>query len=181
MQETPPSSSHNCNACAERHRFQSFWWLLLGCLGAAILATLVLKWRAVTESPVVELARAPASCDLRQGACTARFVAGASGGGRVQLSIQPAEIPLVEPLRVRVRLIDMDRPRRVEIDFSGVDMNMGFNRVLLAPTGRAGSYVGTAMLPLCVRQRMQWEARVLLFEADRARAAAFRFETRRPG
>jgi hypothetical protein len=153
------------------------WWLLLGCLVVAILATLVLKGRAITHIQVRELARAPASCDLHQGACTARFAA----GGQVQLEIQPAEIPLVKPLRVQVQLADMDAPQRVELDFKGVDMDMGFNRFPLEPSARAGFYHGNAMLPLCVRQRMQWEARVLLLDADGTRAAAFRFETHRPG
>jgi hypothetical protein len=37
------------------------------------------------------------------------------------------------------------------------------------------------MLPVCVRDRMTWEARVLLHYADGLRAAPFRFDSLRPG
>jgi hypothetical protein len=37
------------------------------------------------------------------------------------------------------------------------------------------------MLPVCVRDRMTWEARVLLQFPQRLLAAPFRFETLRPG
>jgi hypothetical protein len=36
------------------------------------------------------------------------------------------------------------------------------------------------MLPVCVRQRMTWEARVLLHYPQRMLAAPFRFDTLRP-
>jgi hypothetical protein len=37
------------------------------------------------------------------------------------------------------------------------------------------------MLPVCVRERMTWEARVLLHLPDGTLAAPFRFETTRRG
>lgn len=152
------------------------WWLVLACLLGAILGTLAIKSRGIWEPPIAELAPAPASCDLRRGACTARF----ADGGRVSLLIEPTGIPLVKPLRLRALLQDMPPAPRVEVDFRGVDMDMGLNRFALEATAQPGAYQGTGMLPLCARQRMRWEARVLLFWADATRAAAFRFDTQRP-
>jgi hypothetical protein len=71
-------------------------------------------------------------------------------------------------------------PDRVEVDFAGVDMNMGFNRVALKPVGQ-GTFAGTGMLPVCVRARMTWEARVLLHTDAGLLAASFRFDTYLPG
>jgi hypothetical protein len=65
--------------------------------------------------------------------------------------------------------------RQVEIDFSGVTMNMGYNRQpLLAET--PDRYAGDATIPVCVTGRMQWLA-TLMVETDRQRIAVpFHFE-----
>lgn len=159
----------------------SFWWWVLACLLVMVLATLVLKLRPLLHTPVDDLVHASASCDLRQAPCTAEF----ADGGQVRLAIAPAGIPLVTPLELEVRLARMPPPQRVEVDFRGVDMDMGYNRFVLTapadqnqtPGGAGERYRGQGILPLCVRQRMWWEARVLLFEENRLRATAFRFET----
>jgi hypothetical protein len=69
---------------------------------------------------------------------------------------------------------------RVEVDFSGVDMNMGFNRVTLEPIG-PGDLSGAGMLPACVRARMTWQAKILLYTDAGLMAAPFRFDTYLPG
>lgn len=161
----------------------SRWWLVLAALLIAVLATLVVKLSPLARMPVAVLARAPASCDLLRRPCTAAL----RDGGRVTLAIAPPGIPLVTPLTLEVWLAGMRAPERVEIGFRGVDMEMGYNRFALTavpateqtPAVVGDYYRGSGILPLCVRQRMRWEARVLLFEPERIRAAAFRFETRR--
>jgi hypothetical protein len=122
-------------------------------------------------------ARAPLDpdCDLRAGPCTARF----AEGGTVALRITPAQIPLVQPLQLEVTLRDM-QARRVEVDFQGVDMNMGYNRPSLKQAS-AGRFIGQGMLPVCVRYAMEWEARVLLHTESGLLAAPFRFITVTPG
>jgi hypothetical protein len=152
-----------------------WWWALVMALLVAIALTLVVKLRPLLQTPVDLLARGPADCDLRQQGCTAEF----ADGGRLRLGITPAGIPLVQPLDIEVRLIGIEAPTRVEVDFSGLDMDMGYNRFPLDAAGETGLYRGGAMLPVCVRNRMLWEARVILFAPEQIRAAAFRFETRR--
>ncbi len=64
----------------------------------------------------------------------------------------------------------------VEVDFAGVSMNMGFNRTHLEATDE-GKFSGTITLPVCVRNRMDWEADVMLQTDMGIIVAPFRFET----
>jgi hypothetical protein len=64
----------------------------------------------------------------------------------------------------------------VQVDFVGVDMDMGYNRPSLTEAG-PGIYRGEGMLPICVRDRMAWEARLLIGTPAGLLAAPFRFET----
>jgi hypothetical protein len=102
-------------------------------------------------------------------------------------------------LELQVRIDALPAPRRVEVDFAGFDMDMGYNRVALRPVGspidqeadqaadqiesqfgrQSGTYTGSGMLPICVRDRMTWEARVLIYLSDGILDAPFRFETKR--
>lgn len=124
--------------------------------------------------PILSAPLDPA-CDLRAGPCAARF----PGGGELTFEILPNAIPVLAPLTLRVQVTGLE-PTGVEVDFSGVDMNMGFNRVSLN-AGEAGRFEGEGMLPTCVRDHMAWEAEVLLQTRAGLLAAPFRFETiRRP-
>lgn len=149
-------------------------WTLPVLLAVAILAALLYKvWPLLYPTPVARAPLEPA-CDLRAGPCTAAL----PGGGGVRLAVEPREIPVMRPLRLDVAVADLD-VRTVDVDFSGVDMNMGYNRVRLAQA-EPGRFVGQATLPVCVRSRMTWEALVLLETPRGLLAAPFRFETRSP-
>lgn len=153
-------------------------WGAAAVLAAAVVGVAVHKAWPVLFPKIAERAPLSPSCDLRGAACTARF----AGGGSVRLDIRPRGIPTAQPLDVDVRLEDLPTPARVELDFAGVDMDMGYNRASLDPSPEAsGHYTGGAMLPVCVRERMTWEARILLHFPDGTMAAPFRFETARPG
>jgi hypothetical protein len=67
-----------------------------------------------------------------------------------------------------------------EVDFSGVDMYMGFNRSRLEARSE-NRFSGSGTLPVCTRTRMEWEARVLLDTADGPLTVPFRFWTSNPG
>lgn len=103
-------------------------------------------------------------CDLQHRACAAAL----PGGGRVELSIGPRPIPILTPLRVDA-LVEGVVANRVEVDFAGETMNMGYNRVELARAG-AGRHAGEASLPICVSGGMNWIV-TLLVETDRQRIA----------
>ncbi len=115
------------------------------------------------------------SCDLRNGPCRSAL----PDGGSVSFAIAPREIPVVQPLKLEVTAsgIDVDA---VEVDFIGVDMNMGFNRPKLNKDDE-GRFSGDGILPVCVRNAMEWEARVLLKTDAGLYAVPFRFITLKPG
>lgn len=103
-------------------------------------------------------------CDLNKQTCPANL----PGGGRLELAITPHPIPVVKTLRVSVNTagIAVDK---LEIDFAGLSMNMGYNRTTLVADGKGG-YTGDAMLPVCITGRMAWQA-TLFVESGRQRIA----------
>ena len=151
---------------------RSVWiWIASGGLFAALAAAaLHVAWPLLNPAVVASAPLDP-RCDLRQGPCTGTL----PSGGQVHLELTPRDLPLLEPIAIDVRLEGL-RAFAVEVDFAGVDMNMGYNRPGLAAKGQ-GRYVGNTVLPVCVRQRMDWEARVLVRTPDGLMAAPFRFST----
>lgn len=150
-------------------------WLALIALLAAVAGVAVYKLRPLLNPQAVLTGEADPGCDLRLSGCSARF----PGGGSVSFEIEPSGIPVVTPLVLRVSVSGIAADA-VEVDFAGVDMNMGYNRAALSPAG-VGRFEGNGMLPICVRDRMTWEARVLLHGPSGLVAAPFRFETSRGG
>jgi hypothetical protein len=143
--------------------------------GAIILALCLIAVVGYKFSPLLlpkaDLTLAPAEpCDLNQQACHADL----PDGGRIELAIAPHPIPVIRPLQATVTFTGLT-PDKVELDFAGVAMDMGLNRVTLTPSG-AGRYVGETTIPVCVTGRMLWRA-TLVVEADRRRIAVpFKFE-----
>ncbi len=149
-------------------------WGAVALLVLAIAATAVYKSLPLLRPVAVATAPLDPACDLRQGPCTSTPFEGAA----VSLSIEPRSIPVVQPLQLEVVVENLD-PQEVTVDFSGVDMNMGFNRASLEARG-GGRHVGTAMLPVCVRSRMEWEATVMLETGSGLVTVPYRFETFAP-
>ncbi len=110
-------------------------------------------------------------CDLHQGSCETDL----PDGGKVSFSILPKTIPLTEPLQLQVQ-VQGKKVRKVDVDFSGVSMNMGYNRPRLKRVAE-GSFAGEGLLPVCIRQRMDWEARLMLDTPDGLIIIPYRFET----
>ncbi|MFZ4539441.1 hypothetical protein [Propionivibrio sp.] len=124
---------------------------------------LLLAKADVTIEPV-------AGCDLHKQACLAEI----PGGGRIELSITPHPIPVVQPLQVSVTISGVVA-NKVEIDFAGVTMNMGYNRRALSADGN-GRYASEAMLPVCITGRMLWRATLVLETGRQRIAVPFLFE-----
>jgi hypothetical protein len=151
-------------------------WVLAGFLFLAVVVVAWIKVSPILNPTLVAVAPLNNRCDLRAGSCEVAFP---QTGARVAFEVTPRQIPVAEKLRLAVRTEGVEA-RTVEVDFAGVDMNMGYNRARLEQTG-PGEFSGTGMLPVCVRDRMTWEARVLLQTQLGLIAAPFRFETFRPG
>ena len=110
-------------------------------------------------------------CDLRSDDCELQL----PGGGVVRFGIIPRSLPLLEPMALEVMVTGAD-VGSVEVDFAGVSMNMGFNRSRLEAVDE-GRFNGNIILPVCVRNRMEWEAKVMLGTDAGIIVAPFRFET----
>jgi hypothetical protein len=133
-------------------------------LALAVIAVVGYKYSPLLL-PKADLTLAPAAgCDLNRQACHADM----PGGGRIELGIAAHPVPVVKPFNVTTTFSGL-APNRVEIDFQGVVMNMGLNRVTLAPAGD-GRYTGEATIPVCITGRMQWRA-TLMVETDSMRIA----------
>ena len=145
-------------------------WRWAFVLLAVVGVVLGYRHQAVDRRPLTAVDADPA-CDLRQAPCTVAF----PGGGRIRFSIDPPDIPVFQPLRLEAYVEGL-AAETVEVEFEGVGMDMGFNRVALDAFGE-GRFRGEGMLPACIRNRMTWEATVLLSTSGERFAAAFRFDT----
>ena len=111
------------------------------------------------------------TCDLQKMDC--RLVL--PNGGDVTLSIEPRPIPLVKKFDIKVSINGMD-VEAVAVDFKGTTMNMGPNNVTLKLLGD-NHYSGQGMLPVCIRNSMEWQADVYLQGKDGIIIAPFVFFT----
>lgn len=136
--------------------------ILVGVVGYK-LSPLLLPRADVSVSPLP-------GCDLQAGPCEARL----PEGGVVRLTLSPRPIPVTAPLDLLVEMQGM-AASRVEVDFAGVTMNMGFNRPRLVSAGD-GRFQGQTQLPVCVTGRMTWQATVLVERGRQRIAVPFRFE-----
>jgi len=145
-------------------------WGVVGLLAVVVAGLFAYKYLVPQHELPVVSASLP-SCDVQQGPCTVSI----DNVGSVTLTIAPRPIPLVEPLSFTIESA-IPGVQVAEIDFSGVDMNMGYNRFRLNAVA-ADRYEGEGMLPVCVRNRMTWEAKVMLSTDSVTYVAPFRFDT----
>ena len=145
--------------------------LIIALLLLGIAAVVGYKLDNATQKSVAQLAITNPDCELRDAPCRAEL----PSGGSIEFEITPRSIPLMEPLSLTVSVRDIDITA-AEIDFVGIGMNMGYNRPQLKQVS-SNRFEGSTILPVCVLQRMQWEARLLL-ETDKGIVMApFRFYT----
>ena len=147
-------------------------WAAVGVLAAAVIGVAAWKAWPLLNPKVVASAPLDAACDLNTGPCASPL----PGGGKVTFTITPAPIRPMQPLTLAAT-VEGREVHGLEADFQGVEMNMGFNRARLE--GEAGRYNGSTMLPVCVRDAMEWEARLLIRTDAGLIDAPFRFITRR--
>ena len=129
------------------------------------------KLKDLLEPSVSASASLDESCDLRAGACVSVL----PNGGKVSFSLSPKDIPILRPLKLQVK-IEGVKASTVEVDFVGIGMEMGYNRSTLEADGQ-NQFTGKAILPVCVRSKMDWEAKVLLKTDTGIVMAPFRFYT----
>ncbi|GAB6040761.1 hypothetical protein [Endothiovibrio diazotrophicus] len=143
-------------------------WSAVALLAAATIGTAAWKAWPLLHPPVAASAPLDPGCNLNHGPCTSSL----PGGGRVTFAIAPTPIQPMRQLTLSA-VLEGRAVEAVEADFQGVEMNMGFNRTALQ--GTAGRFEGGILLPVCVLDAMEWEARLLMRTADGLIDAPFRF------
>lgn len=121
-------------------------------------------------TPKTDVTLPLSACDLAAGPCSINL----PDGGKVEVAIGPRPIPALKPLRLTA-IVTGASVGRIEIDFAGVDMKMGFNRPQLESLGD-GRFAGQANLPVCITGKMPWEATVIIESGRSVIAAPFRFD-----
>jgi hypothetical protein len=133
---------------------------------------LVLSWPLLFPQPLFVTAAAD-GCDLYKGACTASF----DNRRTIRFAIEPESLGPNRPLQIQIDTAGF-QVSQVTIEFSGVDMDMGLIRNELSASG-AGAFHGSAILPVCIRERMAWRAIVTAQGRDGVHKASFDFEVYR--
>lgn len=156
----------------QQKKFEHLW------ISGAILIFVVLLlvgYRlkdSISSSPATIAAIDP-SCDLHQGKCTTRLANGAS----VSLLLTPQTIRALHPLSLNV-VTDAINVSTINVDFRGIDMDMGYNSLTLSKE-KKGNFVGETILPACIHEEMKWEARVLLTTKKGVIMVPFQFSTKK--
>lgn len=158
---------------SEKPKSINHLWTIVAFLVLAILLVVSYKLKDLLSPDVAAVAELDESCELRKGECVSKL----PNGGTVSFSMAPNDIPILRPLKLDVK-IDGIKAESVEVDFVGIGMEMGYNRAKLdANPVSTQQFSGKAILPVCVRAKMEWEARVLLQTDKGTIMAPFRFFT----
>ena len=135
---------------------------------AAILGVIGYKLSPMFR-PSADLTLPAVSCDPGTKPCFSSL----PDGGRLEVFITPHPIRPLQTLNLRVEITAL-KADKVEIDFDGTQMRMGYNRPLLA--GNNGHFTGQTILPVCVTGTMEWVATVLITVGKQRIAAPFLFD-----
>ena len=145
-------------------------------LALAILGVLGYKL-APLFNPKTDVSLPLSLCNLSQQACAATL----PDGGQLEFSIEPRPIPALKPLKLQLTLHGSE-VHKVEVDFAGTDMKMGYNRPALVSETPAmaqnrpnARFVGQAVLPICISGTMDYDATLLLETGKEWVAVPFRF------
>jgi hypothetical protein len=124
----------------------------------------------VLPLPTLTIAPDP-TCNLRMTLCTSVLPKGA----KVSFAITPKDIPLLQPLTLEVITEDI-KISKVEVDITGLTMDMGYNRTILNKTTKH-NFKGSTTIPICIRNKMDWQASVLLQTNQGLISVPFYFQT----
>lgn len=150
------------------------YWIVAAILLSAIVAVGGWKLWGVLNPPSAATAAIDPTCDLQAGECRSSF----PDGTEVSLSILPSPVPVLKELTLSSTISGIEA-NKVEVDIVGINMNMGYIRPELKRTDSQGLFTGESILPVCILNEMEWEARVMVHSDDGLLVAPFRFITRK--
>ncbi|MEF8697748.1 MAG: hypothetical protein V5B33_00225 [Candidatus Accumulibacter sp. UW20] len=122
-------------------------------------------------NPKSDLALPLSTCNLGEQVCVTTL----PDGAQVEFSIEPRPIPVLAPLQLQASFRGVE-VRKVEVDFAGTEMEMGYNRQQLQRQGESSErFSATASLAVCVTGRMEWQATLVVDTGKAVIAIPFRF------
>lgn len=139
------------------HKKRLLLWFVIALL--SILAIAGLQGCDQNASTHAQLWPMDKTCDLHNKSCTATHE-----GATATLKISPHPIPIARPLGIEVELNGIN-PTEMQLDISGINMYMGYNRVPLK-SSKPNHWVGTSMLAFCTAEKMEWQITLLLKMPD---------------
>ena len=146
-------------------------WIVVGILLFTAVTLLIYVQFFHQSQEIIERATLNPECNKAEFPCSVNL----KNGGSVQLTISPQPVEVMKPLKVQIKLNRVE-VKRVVAQFNGVGMNMGMNRYIFSKESD-GSFLATVTLPVCIRNRMEWDAEIHL-ETDRGIIIApYKFET----
>jgi len=149
---------------------------MLGLSGVLIVVLLLAGYYKVEmarKNTILATLELDKSCDLQKTACRLNL----PNGGSVTLDMQPKPIPLVQNFSIKVNT-QVIKVEAISVDFKGTTMNMGPNSRKLKRS-EPSLFTGTGMLPVCIRNSMEWQADVYLQTSEGIIVAPFVFITRK--
>ncbi|HEA26563.1 MAG TPA: hypothetical protein ENH92_05510 [Ectothiorhodospiraceae bacterium] len=146
-------------------------WVVVGILLISVVTLLVYLQFFQQKQEIIERALLNPECQTAGFPCKVKL----KGGGSVQLTISPQPVEVMKPLEVRIKLNQVTA-KRVSAQFNGVGMNMGMNRYIFNEESN-GTFLATVTLPVCIRNRMEWDAEIHLETKQGIIIAPYKFET----
>ena len=137
-------------------------------LGLAMLGGVAYRLAPLFD-PKTDITLPLSSCDLGRQSCVATL----PDGVQLEFSIEPRPIPVLKPLVLQASF-GPGTVRKVEVDFTGTEMKMGYNRPQL-DRQTDGHFSGQGSLPVCITGSMEWVATVLVDTGKTVVAVPFRF------
>ena len=152
---------------------------MLGLSGFLIIALLIggyYKVEMAKKNTIIARVAIDKTCDLQLKNCSLKL----PNGGEVTLAIEPRPIPLVKKFNINVTTNNV-KAEAISVDFKGTTMNMGPNNVKLkslqSDNLHFNKYAGQGMLPVCIRNSMEWQADVYVQTDEGIFVAPFIFVT----
>ena len=139
------------------HKKRLLLWFVMALI--SILAIASLQGCDQNASNNAQLWPMNKDCDLHSENCTVSLDAASA-----TLKISPHPIPIARPLGIEVELNGIN-PTEMQLDISGINMYMGYNRVPLK-SSKPNHWVGTSMLAFCTAEKMEWQITLMLKMPD---------------
>jgi hypothetical protein len=149
---------------------QQYIWIAVAITVSVVLGFYASRtWQNVHRP---DMPSTQSNCDLSQQVCTTEV----PGMGQTILSLTPRPIPLMQTLEVEA-LVSNGSVQAQLVDITGINMQMGLNRVRLAQDKQKNTWLGRTVLPICSQRRMQWQAKLVLQKNGQSHAVLYHFFT----